>query len=175
MPKYRSRRRNSRRNSRRQMKGGYTSAASYGMAVNGDTNAQYNRVFGPQYAGVPGNVIIGAQGQNIPSQSQIPTAANLALAQSAGKRRRHGGFVGEEAVVPLSLLAMQQTYKGKKGGSTAKFAGKGSTGNKRSRCGGFFTEAAINQAVVPFALVGMQQTYRRKRRGGKITRRHHKH
>jgi hypothetical protein len=157
------------------MKGGYTSAASYGMAVNGDTNAQYNRVFGPQYAGVPGNVIIGAQGQNIPSQSQIPTAANLALAQSAGKRRRHGGFVGEEAVVPLSLLAMQQTYKGKKGGSTAKFAGKGSTGNKRSRCGGFFTEAAINQAVVPFALVGMQQTYRRKRRGGKITRRHHKH
>ena len=140
MPKYRSRRRNSRRNSRRQMKGGYTSAASYGMAVNGDTNAQYNRVFGPEYANVPGNVIIGAQGQNVPPQSQIPTAANLKLAQSGGK-----GHLG------------------------AKFAGKD---NKRSRCGGFLTEAAINQAVVPFALVGMQQTYRRKRRGGGRTRSH---
>lgn len=167
-----SRRRNSRRNSRRQMGGqNYTSASSYGMAVNGDTNAQYNRVFGPQYANVPGNVIIGAQGQNVPPQSQLPTAANLALAQSGGKKHKHGGFLGEEAVVPLSLLAMQQTYRGKKkGGSGAKFAG-----NKRSRCGGFLTEAAINQAVVPFALVGMQQTYRRKTRGGRHTRKHNKH
>lgn len=154
----------SRRHSRRQMGGAdYTSASTYGMAVNGDTNAQYNRVFGPEYANVPGNVIIGAQGQNVTPASQMPTAANLAAAQSGGKRRRRGGFLGEEAVVPLSLLAMQQTYRGKKGGSVSACQSAG----RRRRRGGFLGEV-VNQAVVPMTLLGMQQTYRRKR-GGSVS------
>ena len=69
----------------RKMKGG-DSAASWGVKVNGPVDAQLNRVFGPQYAGVPGNVIIGAQGQNLPPASQIPTSAQLSAAQSGGKR-----------------------------------------------------------------------------------------
>jgi len=102
------------------MKGGqYTDGASYGTYVNGSPDAQYNRVFGPEYANVPGNVIIGAQGQNIPSPSQVPTSQQLALIQQAGRRRRRGGFLGEvvnQAVVPFALLGMQQTYRRKRGG-----------------------------------------------------------
>lgn len=106
------------------MRGG-ASAASYAMEVVGPENAQFDRVFsqsGP-YAQVPGNTIIGTGGQNIPSPSQIPTAAQMNLIQSAGKRRksrgrrsrsRRGGFLGamvNQAVVPLTLLGMQQTYR----------------------------------------------------------------
>ena len=118
MTKYSRKNKYSRRH-RRMAGGGYSSAASYGTYVNGPMDAQYNRVFGPQYAGVQGNVIIGAQGQNITPASQMPTAANLALAQSAGKRRRRGGFLGEvvnQAVVPMAILGMQQTYRRKRGG-----------------------------------------------------------
>jgi len=154
----------SRRHSRRQMGGeNYTSATTYGMAVNGDTNAQYNRVFGTEYANVPGNTIIGAQGQNVTPVSQMPTAANLAAAQSGGKRRRHGGFLGEEALVPLAVLGPQQTYGRKKGGSVSACQSAG----RRRRRGGFLGEV-VNQAVVPMALLGMQQTYRRKR-GGSVS------
>ena len=158
----------------RRMAGGYSSASTYGMHVSGDANSQYNRVFGPEYSNVQGNVIIGAQGQNITPASQMPTAANLAAAQSAGKRRGRGGFLGEvvnQAVVPLSLLGMQQTYRRKKGGKmipTSQFAGK------TRRRGGFLGEV-VNQAVVPMAVLGMQQTYGRKKRGGNQTRRRNRH
>jgi hypothetical protein len=99
--------------------GQYTDGASYGTYVNGPSDAQYNRVFGPEYANIPGNVIIGAQGQNIPSSSQVPTPQQLSLVQQAGRRRRRGGFLGEvvnQAVVPFALLGMQQTYRRKRGG-----------------------------------------------------------
>ncbi len=168
MAKYSRKNKYSRRN--RRMTGGYSSAASYGTHVAGSVDAQYNRVFGPQYAGVQGNVIIGAQGQNITPASQMPTAANLALAQSAGGKPVRGGFV-EEAIVPLSLVGMQQTYPPKKGGMTlsaSQFAGK------RPRRGGFLGEV-VNQAVVPMAILGMQQTYRRKRGGKRHTRKHRRH
>ena len=110
--------------------GAYSDAASYGMFVNGTGDQQWNRTMdqsGP-YGQIQGNVIIGAQGQNVTPPSQVPTAEQLALVQKAGRRRRKGGFLGE----------------------------------------------VVNQAIVPFGLLGMQQTYRRKR-GGRKTRRHHKH
>ena len=150
----------------RRMRGGsgnYTDASSYGMYVNGTGGSQWDRTMDQAgaYGQIPGNVIIGAQGQNVTPPSQIPT--NLNLVQSAGKKRRRGGFLGEvinQAVVPLTLIGMQQNYRrGKKGGKTHK------------RRGGFVAEA-VNQAVVPLALLGMQQNYGRKRRGGK-TRKHH--
>jgi hypothetical protein len=114
------------------MRGGtpYSSAASYGGYVNGSGNAQYNRVLaqaGP-YGEVPGNAIISVDGKGIPSPSQIPTAGQLALVQKAGKRRRRkGGFLGaviNQAVVPFGLLAMQQSYKRKRGGSRRRHTRK---------------------------------------------------
>lgn len=115
--------------------GSYTSAATYGEYVNGPGNSQYNRVFDQAgaYGQIPGNIIIGAQGQNVPSTSQIPTGEQLDLIQKAGRRRhrtkgshrtkgrhRKGGFLGEvinQAIVPFALLGMQNTYRrGRKGG-----------------------------------------------------------
>ena len=98
----------------------YSSASTYGMAVNGTGDSQFNRVF--NQSGMDGrfqsNVIVGAQGQNL---GLPPT-----LAQKAGGRRRRskkGGFWGEvinQAVVPFGILGLQQTYrrKGHKGGKT---------------------------------------------------------
>lgn len=101
--------------------GSYTDGASYGMYVNGTGGSQWTRTMdqGGPYGGVPGNTIIGAQGQNIQPTSQMPTQSNLALIQKAGGKRRRGGFLGEvinQAIVPFSILGMQQTYRRKKGG-----------------------------------------------------------
>ena len=145
--------------------GNYSSATTYGDYVNGSGNSQWNRTMDQSgaYGQVPGNTIIGAQGQNVIPASQMPNSAQLALVQKAGGRRRKGGFLGEvinQAVVPFGLLGLQQSYRrGKRGGKTSK---------KR---GGFIAEA-VNQAVVPLAVLGLQQSYGRKRRGGK-TRKHH--
>jgi hypothetical protein len=98
----------------------YSSATSYSSYVNGSENSQYDRVFsqaGP-YAGVAGNMSIGAQGQNS-SMAGVPNANSLALIQKAGSRRRRhtkkrrGGFLGSvlnQAIVPFGLLGLQQSY-----------------------------------------------------------------
>ena len=122
------------RHSRRYKKAGspYSSASSYSEYVNGSENAQYNRVFntsGP-YANIPGNISIGAQGQNSHQQG-TPSAQNLALIQKAGKsrrRRKRGGLWGSvinQAIVPFSLLGMQQSYKRK------RYGGKKTTQKRR--------------------------------------------
>jgi hypothetical protein len=113
----------SRKHGRKNKKGGgsYSSAASYGEYINGNENAQYDRVFstsGP-YGNINGNTIIGAQGQNS-HQPNLPNSQQLALIQKAGKsRRKRGGLLGtviNEAVVPFAILGMQQTYRRKKNG-----------------------------------------------------------
>jgi len=113
------------RRRRHRMRGGngmspYSSATSYSSYVNGSENSQYNRVFsqaGP-YAGVAGNMSIGAQGQNS-TMAGVPNANSLALIQKAGSRRRRhtkkrrGGFLGSvlnQAIVPFGLLGLQQSY-----------------------------------------------------------------
>jgi len=111
--------------SRRHKKGGaepYSSAASYGEYVNNSQNSQYDRVFSDTgaYAKIPGNTIIGAQGQNS-NWPGVPNSQNLALIQKAGKRskKRRGGIWGSvinQAIVPFSLLGMQQSYKRKRQG-----------------------------------------------------------
>lgn len=107
----------------RRMRGGsYSSASTYGTYVNGPPDSQYSRVFdqGGNYGQIQGNVIIGAQGQNVIPTTQLPTSAELSLIQNAGKRRKaKGGFFGEvvnQAIVPLAILGMQQTYRRKRGG-----------------------------------------------------------
>ena len=116
----------SRRHSRsRKMRGGnYTSASTYGSYVNGSGDSQFARTFdstGP-YADRAGSEYVGAQGQNA-NQFGTPSAQNLSLIQSAGKRRRsrRGGFlelggVINQAIVPFSILGMQQTYRKKSHG-----------------------------------------------------------
>jgi hypothetical protein len=105
------------------MRGGnYTSGSTYGSYVNGSGDSQFARTFdatGP-YAARVGAEYVGAQGQNA-QQPNVPTAQNLALIQSAGKRRRsrRGGFFGEvinQAIVPFGLLGLQQTYRKKRTG-----------------------------------------------------------
>ena len=119
MARHRSRRHRSR--SRRMRGGSYSDAASYGMYVNGTGASQWSRTMDQSgaYGQVPGNVIIGVQGQNVTPSSQMPTSQNLSLAQGGGRRRRRGGFFGEvinQALVPAALLGMQQTYRRKRGG-----------------------------------------------------------
>ena len=134
MPRSRSHRVKSRRGRRsrsrsisRSYKGGnYSSASSYGTYVNGSGDAQFNRVFaqGGDFAGRQSNISIGAQGQNaqIPG---VPTQQNMSLVQSAGgkSRKKRGGFLGSvinQAIVPFSILAMQQSYRNKRGGKTSR-------------------------------------------------------
>ena len=112
------------RGSRKMRGGSYTSGSTYGSYVNGTGNEQFARTFdstGP-YAARAGAEYVGAQGQNA-QQFGTPSAQNLSLIQSAGKRRRsrRGGFlelggVINQAIVPLSILGMQQTYRKKSHG-----------------------------------------------------------
>jgi hypothetical protein len=134
LPSYGGRRRRVHR-----MRGGngsapYSSASTYGSYVNGSQDSQYARVFSQSgaYGSVPGNISIGAQGQNI-NMSGTPNANSLSLIQRAGSRRRHkkirntkkrrGGFLGQvlnQAVVPFGLLGMQQSYKRRQSNNTFK-------------------------------------------------------
>ena len=112
------------RGSRGMRGGSYTSGSTYGSYVNGTGNEQFARTFdstGP-YAARAGAEYVGAQGQNA-QQFGTPSAQNLSLIQSAGKRRRsrRGGFlelggVINQAVVPFTLLGLQQTYRKKSHG-----------------------------------------------------------
>jgi hypothetical protein len=102
--------------------GGYTSASSYGEYVNGSGGSQFSRTFdqaGP-YGGRVGSEYVGAQGQNA-GQPNTPTDSQLSLIQSAGRRhKKRGGFpigsIVNQAIVPFSLLGLQQTYRRKKHG-----------------------------------------------------------
>ena len=79
----------------------YSDGASYGVAVNGNTNAQFDRTFmgtGPAtYRGVQGQMTGGRRRRS--------------------RRSRRGGFLGamgsviNQAIVPAALLGMQQTYR----------------------------------------------------------------
>jgi len=100
--------------------GSYSSASTYGSYVNGPMDSQYNRTFDQAgaYGNIQGNGLIGAQGQSVNNSVGAPNANQLNLIQSAGRRRMHGrtrrgGYLGEvlnQAVVPLALLGIQQTY-----------------------------------------------------------------
>lgn len=120
-----------RQSHRKSKRGGsnYSSAASYSEYVNGTQNAQYDRVFstnGP-YADLKSNTSIGVQGQNA-TQPYVPSSQDLTLVQSAGRRKKRGGLWGEvinQAIVPVTLLGMQQTIPRKKrGGKKTRKSGK---------------------------------------------------
>lgn len=109
-------------------RGGYSSATTFMEHVAGTMNSQYNRTFDIGSGNINSNRLIGAQGQ-YSTLKDMPTASNLALIQSAGRkkhrhrgksynrgmtRRKRGGFTSAvltQAAAPLALLAMQQSYK----------------------------------------------------------------
>lgn len=108
----------------RKMRGG--GGAEYVYSVVGSGNSQFSRTLDQAgaYGQIPGNVIIGEQGQNVQPASIMPTQAQLNLAQGGGRRRRkRGGFIGEvvnQAIVPFALVGMQNTFRRKKGGRSRR-------------------------------------------------------
>jgi hypothetical protein len=115
------------------------------MYVAGTSDSQFDRTMMGQHGN--GNTLIGVQGQNIPSQSQLPTSEQLALVQSAGKRhrsRRH-----------RSRKSRSRRHRSRKSRSRK-------SRSRKNRKGGFLG-AVVSQAAVPFSLLGMQQTYKPKR------------
>ena len=107
----------------RKMRGG--GATEYVYDVVGSGNSQFSRTLDQAgaYGQIPGNVIIGTQGQNVTPATIMPTASELSAVQSGGRRRKRGGFLGEvvnQAVVPLSILGLQQTYRRKRGGRSRR-------------------------------------------------------
>jgi len=95
----------------RKHRGGYTSGTTYGSAVLGSTNSQWDRTFnqnGPNQTS--SNAIVG---------TQYTGSLGYKPYQQAGRRKRtkKGGFWGSvinQAIVPLGLLGLQQRY-GKRG------------------------------------------------------------
>jgi len=152
-----------RRNSKRTRTGGdsanpgsYSDAASYALATAGSGNTQYANTFDISRSQVPGNALVGLQGQTVGGRRR----------RSRSRRRsRKGGVLGgiiSNALAPATLLAMQQSYKRKKGGK----------GKRRSRKqkGGLWS-GIISKAAAPFTLLAMQQSYRRKKSGNQTRRR----
>ena len=93
----------------------YSSASTYGSYINGSGNAQFNRVFDQtgQYAKIPGNAMIGAQGQRAGGRRKRSKMrrSNSSRTNSSRTRRKRGGNFISDAAVPLAILAMQQAYK----------------------------------------------------------------
>ena len=157
-----------RSNRRRSMRGG-DGAAENALKVAGDGNQQWDNVF---------------KGSGNTSNALVP------LNKAGGSRRRkRGGVLGEvinTALVPATILAMQNTYgRKRRGGGTTSTTMPPSgtmptmptmppTGGSRRRRGkkGGFWGSIINRAIVPFSILGMQQTYRRRKNGGTKRRRH---
>ena len=99
--------RNSKRRQSRKQNGGnhpdpssYSSASTYGSAIFGnDVTSQLSRVG-------QGMTITGMQGQRAGAKKR-----------TSSKKSKRGGFWGQmisQAVVPMSLLGMQQTFRRKR-------------------------------------------------------------
>ena len=85
----------------------YSDAASFAMKTLGNTNTQYNNVFGMGAKYHP-NAVQGLQGQ---------------IAGKRSCKRRKGGMWGQvinQAVVPFGILGLQQTYGRKRHGGASR-------------------------------------------------------
>ena len=165
----------------------------YDQVGNGMTQFQNSLTLQPgqNMASQQSNMIEPIGKVNFQNNQGEPTAQNLALIQSAGRRRRRsrsrsrsrkGGNWGatiSRAAVPFTLMGMQNTFgkrmsrKNKHRGSKQR-GGKqcGKMGGKRSGKMGGNWGATISRAAVPFTLMGMQNTFgkrksmKKKHRGG---------
>ncbi len=118
MPRRHSRRskRMSRRISKRVYKGG-DGAAENMLRVVGDSNTQFNNVFGPGNTN-SSNVVVPLQSGSSMQNSAPVGGQNGGRrgGRRGGTRGRKGGFFGvgsviNQAIVPFALLGMQQSYR----------------------------------------------------------------
>jgi hypothetical protein len=91
----------------------YSDGSSYMMHTVGDGSTQYDNVFMSDKSNSPGNTIVGLQGQKAGSK------------RGGGRRtkKRKGGYWGQvinQAIVPFTLLGLQQRYGRKHKGATKK-------------------------------------------------------
>ena len=83
----------------------YDSASAYMRATVGSGNQQYDNVFESSKNSSNSNSIVGLQGQR--------------AGKRGGTKKRRGGYwsqVINQAIIPFTLLGLQQTYRRKKGG-----------------------------------------------------------
>ena len=87
----------------------YDSASSYMRATVGTGTQQYNNVFESSKNSSNSNSIVGLQGQR--------------AGKRGGTKRKRGGYwsqVINNAIIPFTLLGLQQTYRRKKGGKKTR-------------------------------------------------------
>jgi hypothetical protein len=126
----------------------YGSAGNYALNTVGSGDQQWNDTF-QQVPGVSNNGFPG-------SSNALRSLSGQILGGS--RRSKRGGnilpAVLNEAAVPLSLLALQQSYGKKKGGT-------------KKRRGG---NQMLAEAAVPLSLLALQQSYGKKKGGTKKRR-----
>jgi hypothetical protein len=97
-------------------------ASEYMSRLVGDVNAQYNRTFDINSSANRGNALVLADGRSISGGSSRSRMSGRVRARgrargrggSSRSRASRGGFMGSvinQAVVPLALLGLQQTYR----------------------------------------------------------------
>jgi hypothetical protein len=93
-------------------------ASEYMSRLVGDVNAQYNRTFDINSSANKGNSLVLADGRSISGGSsrrrRVRRGHVKGRGRSRGGRASRGGFMGSilnQAVVPLALLGLQQTYR----------------------------------------------------------------
>jgi len=107
-------------------------AAANALRLAGPMNTQFDNTMNSNN---PGNGLVLLNGRSITSTgpSNTMTGGRRRRGRARGRRSRasRGGFIGSvinQAIVPLALLGMQQTYKGRR-----QF--KGRTNRRRTRRG----------------------------------------
>lgn len=150
------------------------SAWSYVYNTVGDGLTQFRNALtvqaGDNAGSLQSNDIEPVNNLNAQNAQGVPNNNQLSLVQSAGKRRgRRGGnmgFIMNQALAPVSLLALQQGYSRKhmKRGNSKSRRSRG--GGKRRRRGGNMG-LMMNQALAPVSLLALQQTYGKKTRRSK--------
>ena len=91
----------------------YNSASSYMEATVGTGNKQYDNVFLSSKNSTNSNSIVGLQGQRAGKRGGKRGGSR------GGTKKKRGGYwsqVINQAIVPFSLLGLQQTYRRKRGG-----------------------------------------------------------
>jgi hypothetical protein len=119
-----------RRNTKRTRKGGmdsaspssYSDAASYALATVGTGNTQYNNTFDISKSRVPGNALVGLQGQTVGGRRKRSRSMSKSRSRSRSRSQKGGYWSGiiSTALAPFTLLAMQQSFRRKKSGNQTR-------------------------------------------------------
>ena len=116
-------------------------ASEYMSRLVGDVNAQYNRTFDVNSSTNRGNALVLADGRSISggsSRRRVRKERVIGRGRARGRRSRasRGGFMGSvinQALVPLALLGLQQTYRRRGTGFKGKSYGRKSRRGRRRR------------------------------------------